>query len=213
MTKIYLHGLLGQIFGTYFEFKINSGLSAIRAIASNREDFLKQIKILERDGLFYDLIIDEEAIDSKEKFSEKRNIKSIHILPSIKGYGGIFSGMFGAAGMGLGFFGGILSLILSFFLFKSKTNEVAPPITPAVSASIGVGGATMAIESAGKSYVFSNKLNAAEQASSIPVGFGKFKCASKLIGASMKSYPTNYNPYSEFNLDYQDTLFTDFITP
>ena len=57
MTKVYVNGILGKIFGEFFQFKINNGLSALKAIDANREGFFKKIKDLSLDGIGYQRIL------------------------------------------------------------------------------------------------------------------------------------------------------------
>lgn len=223
MTKVYLSGILGKIFGQFFEFKINDGFSALKAIDANREGFFRKIKDLSLNGIGYQLIIDDELICDKNSLIEKRNIKTIYIIPIIIGFGqtiaaAIPSLVSTTTASGLTALGQVVAFAINTAisigiqlgvaaLTASNSNQAAPP------AQVGVGGASALIEARGKSFVFSNLENVASQGDPIPVGYGKVKCGSKVIHGSTKSYPTNISNVTEFeSINSNNLLFNDYKT-
>ena len=80
-----------------------------------------------------------------------------------------------------------------------------------VQKNIAVGGASAAIEAAGKSYVFSNNMNTSEQGSSIPIGYGKMKTSSSVIFSSVLNYNTNATYRDEFARGESMVLFSEFL--
>jgi predicted phage tail protein len=60
------------------------------------------------------------------------------------------------------------------------------------------GGATSSVAQSTKSYIFNNIGNQATQGSPIPIGYGRFRVGSKLIGISIKNYSTNQTYINEF---------------
>jgi len=215
MTKIYLHGELAHIFGNFFKLKINNALSALKGIDANKKGFLQKISSLSKNGIYYSIIVDNEEMQNQNQLIEKRSIESIHIIPIIYG-----SGELVAAGIGLVAAGsltvagqivaGLVNMAISLgvsFLMNSINKQATPP-----QQSISVGGATSIIEAKGRSYIFSNNVNAAEQGSAIPVGYGRMKVSSQILSASVKSYPTNINVNNEFKILENSSAFLDFLT-
>jgi predicted phage tail protein len=225
MTKIYISGILGKAFGNLFELKIKNGFDALKGIDANRNGFLKKIKDLSSEGIHYQLIIDNEIINNSNQIIEKRKIKSIYIVPVVYG-----SGQAVATGLNLviteGAKAGTLSLmgqivagavntLISVGISLAVSYLTQTQADQASSPSQGpqaVGGASAAVEARGKNYVFSNAENTASQGDAVPVGYGKFKCNSKIIEAASKNYPTSIDNVEEFTSMQLSSLFTDYIS-
>jgi predicted phage tail protein len=224
MTKIHIKGVLGKKFGSLFKISISNPISALRAIDANRNGFINELFNLSKKNINYHMICDSEFINYSDQLLERKNIKNIYILPAIVG-----SGEFIAAGVGLTAVNaaGVVTLtvagkIVAFlantlistaislgisFLMNSINKQATPP-----QQNISVGGATSIIEAKGRSYIFSNNINSAQQGSAIPVGFGKMKVSSQVASASIKSYPTNINVNNEFKILENSSAFLDFLT-
>ena len=224
MTKVYVNGILGKIFGQFFQFKINNGFSALKAIDANREGFLKKIKDLSLDGISYQLIIDDELVCYKNSLIEKKNIKTIYIIPIVIGFGEAIASAIPAlvsttASSGLTIMGQVVAFAINTAisigiqlgvaaLTASSNNQGATP-----QPQVGVGGASALIEARGKSFVFASVENVASQGDPIPVGYGRVKCGSKVIHGSTKSYPTSVNNVIEFaSVNLNNSLFNEYIS-
>jgi predicted phage tail protein len=222
MTKIYISGILGKIFGNFFELKIKNGFDALKGIDANKNGFLKKIKDLSSDGIYYQLIIDNEIIGNNNQIIEKRKIKSIHIVPIVYGSGAAVAvglGMVVAQTGALTMAGQIvafavntlvsvgISLAVSY-LTQTQADQVSAPN----QGPQAVGGATAAVEARGKSYVFSSLENTASQGDPVSIGYGRFKCDSKIIEAATKNYPTSLDSVQEFATMQLNSLFSDYIS-
>jgi len=60
------------------------------------------------------------------------------------------------------------------------------------------GGTVSSISDTTKSYVFNSLGNGATQGGAVPIGYGRYKIGSKIIGISVKNYSTNQNYTNEF---------------
>jgi hypothetical protein len=221
MTNIYLHGELAQVFGKLFKLKVNNVLSALKGVDANRNGFLQKISSLSRNGIHYCIIANNEKIENKNQLIEKKSIKSIHILPIIYGSGEALAFalnltatvggqvVLSAAGQ---IVAGLVNMVISLgvsFLMSALMKQAAPPSMGLQN--ISVGGASAAIEAAGKSYVFSNNVNTSEQGSAIPVGYGRIKTSSSVIFSSILNYSTNAKYSEEFIANDSLTLFSEFL--
>ena len=219
MTSIHIKGILGKRFGSLFKINVSNGMSALKAIDANRSGFINELFKLNKKNINYCMICDSEYINDSNQLLEKRNIKNIYIIPVIIGSGAaVATGLGLATATGLTVAGKIVAFLVNTivstavslgvsFLMNSINKQATPP-----QQNISVGGATSIIEAKGRSYIFSNNVNAAEQGSSIPVGYGKMKVSSQILSASVKSYPTNINAYNEFKILENSSAFLDFLT-
>ena len=219
MTKIHLHGILGKIYGKTFNLKVSNASMAINAINCIREGFLKKIQDLSKNKCDYYLIIDDVIVNDKNEFVEKRQIKNIHFIPVLIGFGGaIVASLAGVAVAELTTMqlvaAFLVNLVISAgvsmgisFLMASINKQGAPP-----QQMIAVGGATASIEAKGRSYIFANERNEISQGGSIPVGYGKLRVSSNTINMSVSNYATNSSVDQEFNLNKNLLEFSDFLT-
>lgn len=216
MTNVYLHGILGKIFGKHFKICVTDGNSAINAIECNRPGFIKKLYSLSKEKRDYLIIIDGELVENKNSFLEKRKITEINIIPCISGYGPIG----GLVAVGLGFAAGTLgnvivatlvntllstALSVGISMIMNSINKQSEP--PQAAQRISVGGMTSAISSAGRSYIFSNPNNNASQGAVIPIGFGKMRVSSSLIFSSVKNYDTNFNFSDEIAIKETELIY------
>jgi predicted phage tail protein len=214
MTKIYVHGILAKKFGSFFQFSISNAISALKAIDANKEGFLQEIKKLNKFGLDYFILVDDEIINNQGDFNVRKKISNIHIVPSIVGSGAAIVmlsvgaqtvGALTAAQMAVAFLinAAITAAIsLGVSMIMANINKQAQP----PQQFIAVGGASAAIEAQGKNYIFNNVQNVAAQGISIPVGFGRLKVASVLIEATVKNYSTSESYVDTFLQKESDTI-------
>lgn len=224
MTKIHIKGILGKKFGSYFNFNISSVSNAIKAIDTNRTGFIKELFDLNKKNINYFLIADGEKIENTNSLIEKRKIKNIYIIPVIIGHGDMAAfalGLTQVAANGAvvlsttgiivsGLVNALISTAVSLgvsMLMQSLNKQASPP-----QQNLAVGGATSTIEARGRSYIFSNNLNSAEQGSSIPIGYGKMKSSSKILSISIKNYPTDQIAINEFKVLENSSAYLNFLT-
>lgn len=194
MTKIYLHGILGKIFGKCFELQINNCQSAVRAIDANRSGFFKKMMDLNKLNQNYYIIIDGQIIEDEIEFIEKKNIKTIDFVPAIQGAGQVIAAALftstAAQAVAAFLINSAITAGISFgvSLISAQMNKQASPPQQMTA----VGGAVMASEAKGRSYIFNNYSNLLAQGTSVPVGYGKMRTASRVIYSSLKSYSTSY---------------------
>jgi predicted phage tail protein len=220
MTNVYLHGVIAKKFGNYFKLKISNVMSAIKAIEANRIGFMNELFELNKKNINYIILCDSDLIKNSNELLEKKKIKNIYIIPAIVGSGDFAAislnlvntaGQLTATGMLVSslvntLIMGLVNLGVAF-ISNSVNKQASPP-----QQNIAIGGATAVIEARGKSYVFSNKENVAQQATSIPVGYGLMKSSSKIISMSIKNYSTDTNPSREFKNFQNSSIFLDYLT-
>lgn len=220
MTNVYLKGVISKKFGSFFKLKISNVMSAIKAIEANRNGFMYELFKLSKEDINYFIVCDLDIIKDTNELFETRKIKNIYILPAIVGSGdfvAISLGLVTKAGeLTLGgmlvsslvntLLSGFISLGVAF-ISGALNKQASPP-----QQNISIGGAVASIEARGKSYTFSNNENTAEQASSIPVGYGLMKSASKIISISIKNYSTDTNSSREFKSFQNSSIFLDYLT-
>jgi predicted phage tail protein len=224
MTKIYIKGILGKKFGSYFNFNISNIDNAIKAIDANRNGFIKELFNLNKKNINYFLIADGQKIETENCLMERKKIKNIYIIPAIIGSGDMaafalnLTEIAANGAVVLSTAGIVVSSLVNIListaislgvslLMQALNKEAAPP-----QQNIVVGGVTSAIEAKGKSYVFSNNLNSAEQGSSIPIGYGRMISASKILSMSIKNYSTDQIALNEYKVLQNSSAYLDFLT-
>ena len=60
MTDVYLHGILAKEYQSHFKLNLNSSTSVLKAIDANREGFIARIFQLQREGFYYDVIVNKK---------------------------------------------------------------------------------------------------------------------------------------------------------
>jgi predicted phage tail protein len=200
MTEVTLHGALGKKFGKNFKLKVSNAFSALKGIDANRNGFMRKILSLNKNGESYCIIVDGEVLNEQNQLREKRKINKIDVIPLIYGYGPIGSIL--------------LNIVISIgiqFLINALMKQ-ATPQDPQLYVSVG--GNVSSVETSGKSYVFSNRQNVAEQGSSIPVGYGRTKINSKIILNSIKNYSTSmvFREEAYSNISQQIAFYNDFLS-
>lgn len=193
MTNINLHGILGKIFGKFFKLRINNCYSAIKAIDANRSGFLKKLFDLSLNNQNYHILVDGSIIHNENEILEKRMIKTIDFIPAVSGHGAAIAPLIvsGVAAQAVVAFAinAVISAGISFgigLISAAMNKQASPP-----QQMIAVGGAVMASEAKGRSYIFNNWSNLIAQGSSVPVGYGKMRISSRVIHATTKSFSTS----------------------
>lgn len=88
MAKVFLYGSLGREFGEEWDFSIKSPKEALRAIEANTGVFYKYLFQREREGVEYNIIVDEHGVGHHDELSiELTEDSEIHIAPAMEGMG------------------------------------------------------------------------------------------------------------------------------
>lgn len=221
MITINLHGVLAYEVGKKFKIYANNAFFALKSLDCISRGFLNKLKNLQKNGLSYSIIVDNEWIYDKDNFLCLKGIKQIDIVPNICGgfdfLGALFTGLMvglavftGGASIGLALAMGALATglsILSQVLNKQKATEQK-------SNTQFTGGQTSASAAQSKSYAFTNTDNLASQNTPVPIGYGRMRIGTKIIQTSIKSYPTNESVYTQFSQTNNplDKLSVGFIS-
>jgi predicted phage tail protein len=178
MTDVYLHGILAQEYGKVFRFNINKPKDTLQAIEANKEGFIGRITQLQREGFFYDIIVDKQRVSSMAQL-EMNGAGRIDIVPAI--VGSAFLGLAGAmsGGFWVNVFVSVGLAALSYALTPKPDLGMEPQQQLTATAS-----------AARQSYIFGTHINTAQQGTPVPLGYGRLKVGSAVIQSSMKSFPT-----------------------
>jgi predicted phage tail protein len=86
LTKVFLHGRLGKLYGKEWNLAVRSPAEALRAINSNVNGRLREQLQKEGTKKFYKICLGntENALDKNEAINPSGNV-DIHIIPVIKG--------------------------------------------------------------------------------------------------------------------------------
>ena len=180
MTTIQLHGILAKEFGEIFTMQVGNPRNVLRALDCNRTGFIKRIGELHKEGLCYDIIINNKRIIHAEEMDNINDPLTIDLVPAISGSGfvaAIFT-----------FLGGktFAAMVARALIFAAISYALTPK--PEVD--------QLEIEAQGskQSLVFSNTVNVATQGAPVPLGYGRLKVGSQVIQATIKSYAQNQRP-------------------
>jgi predicted phage tail protein len=190
MTKIFIHGRLGKLFGEYHELNIQKKLDVVNAINANHKGFKKKILSEFKEGIDYDLI-DPSDPDKKwetvDKFLNEPAPEELHIVPSISGSAGViafaaavFSAVvaavsaFGAFLAGGGFLAnlaiGVILNGIQMLLFPAPKGPASQQISSKLDQS---------------SYLFSSLDNQSVQGFPIPLLYGELRVGSNVIAVNV----------------------------
>lgn len=185
-TKIFIHGLLGELFTSSLEVYVKNLFFVIKSIDCNFVGFSKKISELSRNGMNYSLVVDGEIYNEQQLFANG-NFKEIHIVPTLNG-SGVLIPLLIAVGQAL--IPIAISVGLSYLAMKFLNKQDQKQSYQAV------GGSASQASAAGKSNIFGNVVNTSTQGESIPIGYGRLRVGSKVIATSVKSYTKDQNFYS-----------------
>ena len=196
-TKIRLHGKLKKIYGSEFQFvNIKKPADAIYALEVAQPGIKKDIMEGSKNGLVYEMIVNDSETIECNKFSQnKSEIKTIDIAPAVVGKKDLFEIILGIALVIGSFFVGP---ILGAFMFSAGIglivtgieylNTTIPETEPDISNDSFIN-----TQVRNNSYAFTNPVNTSAQGTPVPVGYGRLRIGSKVIGTSL----VNYNLYND----------------
>ena len=125
----------------------------------------------------YDIIVDKTRATRPEDLNNAKSPETIDLVPVIVGSGPfatLFTFMFG---------GGFMGSLVGGLAFSAISYALAPK--PEVQ------GVEATAQASRSSFVFGSPLNTASQGTPVPVGYGRLKVGSKVVQASVKSFPQN----------------------
>lgn len=217
MTLITLHGKLGEVVNRKnWKLKVNSVKEALHAIDTQSKNKLRNYLLeAENKSLEYKVIVNDKEIETSEDISlenlekiqdselflDNTNIRSLDIVPIIKGAGG------GGGGQNTK---GILGVVLGVLLIAAGITLAILPGGQIFGAALiiaGIGlvaaGITILLMkppefedfrkidngNGGKpSYLFDGPTNVLGEGGPVPIGYGKMKIGSQTIELSVSSF-------------------------
>ena len=198
MTTITLHGILAKEYKKVFCMKIGNPSSVFSAIDCNRKGFIKRVVELQKQGFIYDVIVNKTRITDDYKMDGMKNPDTIDLVPVIVGSGPIMGFLFG--GSLLGTFAGSLALSAISAALAPKPDTQDQQISATAEASRS-------------SFVFGNVVNTASQGTPVPIGYGRLKIGSKVIQATVKSFPQNQETQNVLTANPLILNDEDYTTP
>jgi predicted phage tail protein len=175
MTKINIHGLLADEFGSSFKMDIGRPDLIFEAIDANRSGFKKRVLELHKEGFNYAILVDKKKIENKEDILIVKKAKTIDLVPVLNGAGG--SEFLVAA---------IVTAVSTVAQILLAPKPPKPPeITQTANASKA-------------SFTFSNQVNRAAQGTPVPVGYGELIVGSEVIQSTIKSFPIGQETTASF---------------
>jgi predicted phage tail protein len=214
-TVIRLHGKLGKIYGKEFSFgNIYKPMDIITAIDVIRPGFKKEILSSLELGAHYEMIINNETLDSFQ-LEQSMQIKTVDIIPCIMGAGlaaavfsalsAVIGGALSAISAAINAIGGLLAglgsaLTASSFVTAFATSlavgliiaGVMYAMTPIPEPEPDEASIKSSVKNS--SFIFQNPRNVASQGKPVPIAYGKLRVGSMVIGTSI----TNYNLENDF---------------
>jgi len=190
MTKIFIHGKLGKIFGEHHELNIQKKVDVVNAINANRQGFKQKILSDFKKGVDYDLINPNDP-DKKwntiDEFLNEPAPEELHIVPAINGSAGLFAigaflvstvvaavSAFGAFLAGGGFLAnlaiGVILNGIQMLLFPTPKGPAAQQVEGKLDQS---------------SYLFSSLDNQSVQGFAIPLLYGELRVGSNVISVNV----------------------------
>tara|TARA_R110001583_G_scaffold66704_3_gene191395 strand:+ start:680 stop:1318 length:639 start_codon:yes stop_codon:yes gene_type:complete len=178
MTTIRLHGILAQEYSDVFFMKIGKSSSVFSAIDCNHKGFTKRVVELQREGFFYDVIVNRTKTTNPQEIDGVKNPETIDLVPVIVGSGGL----------------GFLSWLMGGTFWANVTASLAlagisAALTPKPDTQNQ--GVEATAQASKGSFVFGGAVNTASQGTHVPIGYGRLKVGSKVIQATIKSFPQN----------------------
>jgi len=199
MTTIRLHGILAKEYTDIFTMEIGKPSSVFSAIDCNCKGFIKRIVELQKQGFIYDVIVNKTRTTEGYKMDGMTNPDTIDLVPVIVGSGAIAGFLFGAKSL-MGMMAGSLVLSGISYALSPKPDTQDQRVTATAEASKS-------------SFVFGGSVNTASQGTPVPIGYGRLKVGSKVIQATIKSFPQNQETQSVLTANPLLIEEEDYDTP
>ena len=204
MTKITLHGELGEAIGSEWNLKVKSVSEAISAInILSKRKFYPLLLEKDKQGLKYQIVINNQEFAPNKKIDEnttiqeikeselcidRGNLKTIDIVPVYEGSDEVLSIVLG-----------VILVIVGIIVAVGSWGAAAPIGGALITAGVGliVGGIIglltappsfedfREVEKRGTtSYLFSGPQNTTREGGPVPLGYGRLIVGSQVIQAS-----------------------------
>lgn len=178
LKTVLLYGELGDKFGKEFHLAVSSPSEAIRLLSANFKEFTSFF-VGEKLEKKYHVYVGEQTIDEKEvryPFSKKEVLKIVPVIAGAQT-------------------GGLKVLVGAVLITAGALTGIQPLVQ--VGAALIIGGVTQLLfappstenregEST-PSYMFDGPINTIRQGNPVPVGYGRLRVGSQVIGASLSS--------------------------
>lgn len=170
MTEITLHGLVSKKFKSHFKMaNITKPVDAILAIDANYDGFKNFFLGEAERNHFYQFIVDGELVKNANQALEKKEIKTIDIVPYIGGSGPVAVAFVVNLAIGLVMAG------IQYLMTPIPENEPQ----------------AMVQQLGGNSFWFASKANFTSQFVSLPVGYGELRVGSRVIETVINAVDRN----------------------
>lgn len=189
MTKVFIHGILGQEFGREFNFDLGHPRQVVDAIDACRSKFRSRINKLAIEGCHYTILVNKRKIGSLTELELHQKADRIDLIPAIAGAAAAIgallissftSATFAAAAATTG------AALLGSVVLTAVSVGLQLLLTPKPDAGPPISATTRALQ---ESFLFSNKANLATQGSPVPIGFGRLRVGSQVVQFCNKSFP------------------------
>ena len=207
-TIVRLHGILAQEYGEEFElYNINKPMDIISALEIRCPGIRKKIVEFYLEGSVYELIINEETVHcNKLNEDYEETIKTVDFCPSIFGAKSVLKAVAAivigavliAASFGLGPLGGLgfmqsafaqtLAFGMGIGLVMAGVQYLTTSI-PETEPGQRIGDQALSTTSMrNSSYAFSSPTNTTQQGVPVPIGYGRLRIGSKVVGTKLSNY-------------------------
>jgi predicted phage tail protein len=200
MTKITLHGELGEAIGSEWNLKVKSVSEAISAInILSKRKFYPLLLEKDKQGLKYQIVINNQEFAPNKKIDEnttiqeikeselcidRGNLKTIDIVPVYEGSDEVLSIVLGVVLI-------IVGAIVSIYVAPLGAAIISAGIGLVVGGIIGLLTAPPSFEDFREvekrgttSYLFSGPQNTTREGGPVPLGYGRLIVGSQVIQAS-----------------------------
>ena len=206
MVNVYLHGKLGEELGEKWALQVNTVSDALAAIDANTDRLFSFIQEHLQKFENYQILVDEEEI-CEDELGVKKAKKEIHVHPILAGskkvglmiaaavlmiaLPGIAPGLVGAEAGGLAAYGTmnfVGNMIVSMgigLLIQGITSAMTK--TPTIEES-----------KQSQSYLFQGNVNNQTQGQAVPIGYGRLRVGSQVIGLAQRNRLLGENSYEEY---------------
>lgn len=187
-TEIKLHGKLAKLFPEKVYFNgIRKPLDVTKALSTRFKSFKKTVMDLENQGIHFQILINENPIETEFQFKKQAKINQVDIVPCIMGSGPV-------AAVAAIFGGGILmggSIVLfgsAAFTFTLGLGLVLAGVTYLMSAPADITPQDQEASIQGESYYFATQSNTAAQGSAVPISYGLMRVGSKVVQNALRQF-------------------------